>query len=196
MRDDSRSGTLAFQRIPVCRAMAFPLVAAAMSAALLGAAVCAVPSRAGAPAAVEASEEAIPTDADDLFAYLQARTYAGLPAQESERHPSAGPHTRVGNDVRVFMNAALDASLREGAAEHPAGAGVVKEMFGKDGALVGWAVAVKTESKGRDGEGWYWYEVKSTTDNRRPVAAGTGVTLCSGCHAAGRDFVLSAYPLQ
>ncbi len=55
---------------------------------------------------------------------------------------------------------------------------------------------MKTAAASDDGKGWYWYEVKSTTDNRRPVAAANGVTLCSGCHTAGRDFVLSTYPLE
>ncbi len=142
------------------------------------------------------SAQSIPVDAQQLFAYLQAENYKAFTAQESVRHPSAGPHTRVGNDVRVYMNAALDDSLASGADQHPAGAGVVKEMFAKDGKLRGWAVAVKTEADSQDGNGWYWYEVKSTTDNSNPVAAANGVALCTGCHAAGHDFVLSAYPLN
>lgn len=147
------------------------------------------------PAAVSAAED-IPADAAKLFAYLQSGAYKSFMAQESKRHPSAGPHTKIGLDVRVFMNDALDRSLASGADQHPAGSAVVKEMFTAKGDLRGWAVAVKTTADSAEGQGWYWYEVKSTTDNRRPVAAANGVGLCAGCHAAGRDFVLSTYPLE
>lgn len=149
-----------------------------------------------APADAAESAETIPVESDSLFAYLQAGKYKAFAAQESERHPSAGPHTRVGNDVRVFMNAALAQSFESSAEQHPAGSGVVKEMFNKDGKVRGWAVAVKTQADSQDGKGWYWYEVKSTTDNSNPVAAANGVALCTGCHALGQDFVLSAFPLN
>jgi hypothetical protein len=141
--------------------------------------------------------EIIPAETDALFSYLQARSYQELAAKESKPHPSAGPHTRTGMPVRVFMNAKLDQSMKADNDEHPAGAGVVKEMFTKDGKLRGWAVAVKVDVESGDGgEGWYWYEVKSTTDGSNPVAAAKGVGLCAGCHVAGTDFVLSEYPLQ
>ena len=175
---------------------AFFSLGALLSAAFLFGALATLSSNAQTPADSAENAETIPTDADRLFAYLQAGKYKALAAQESERHPSAGPHTRVGNDVRVYMNAALNQSLESGAAQHPAGAGVVKEMFAKDGKLRGWAVAVKTEADSRDGKGWYWYEVKSTTDNSNPVAAANGVALCTGCHVLGQDFVLSTYPLN
>ena len=45
-------------------------------------------------------------------------------------------------------------------------------------------------------EGWFWYEVTSTTNGSKPVATGNGVPLCLGCHAAGNDFVLSKFPLR
>jgi hypothetical protein len=138
----------------------------------------------------------VPRDAASLFAYLQSGAYKAFVAKESKRHPSAGPHTKIGLDVRVFMNDALAKSLADEAVQHPAGSAVVKEMFSEKGELRGWAVAVKTATDSADGQGWFWYEVKSTTDNRRPVAAANGVGLCSGCHAAGRDFVLSNFPLE
>ena len=45
------------------------------------------------------------------------------------------------------------------------------------------------EDKG-DGSGWYWYENLSTTDGSKPVAAGLGAKLCTGCHGSANDFVL------
>lgn len=150
-----------------------------------------------APAMAAEDAETIPAEKDALFAYLQSKAYEKLAAKESKSHPSAGPHTSVGLPVRVFMNAVLDKSMANENEDHPKGSAVVKEMFSKDGALRGWAVAVKVDDKSGDGgEGWYWYEVTSTTDGSSPVAAGKGVGLCAGCHVAGTDFVLSEYPLQ
>lgn len=150
-----------------------------------------------APVQAADDAETIPAEKDALFAYLQNKTYEKLAAKETKPHPSAGPHTSVGLPVRVFMNAVLDQSMAAENESHPKGSAVVKEMFSKDGALRGWAVAVKTDDNSGDGgEGWYWYEVTSTTDGSNPVAAGKGVGLCAGCHVAGTDFVLSEYPLQ
>lgn len=149
------------------------------------------------PAHAAEDAETVPADKDALFAYLQSKSYEKLAAKESKSHPSAGPHTSVGLPVRVFMNAVLDKSMAAENEEHPKGSSVVKEMFSKDGALRGWAVAVKVDdASGDGGEGWYWYEVTSTTDGSNPVAADKGVGLCAGCHVAGTDFVLSEYPLQ
>jgi hypothetical protein len=93
----------------------------------------------------------------------------------------------------------LAASMATGNELHPAGSAVVKEMYGEDGkTLRGWSVAVKTQDDSADGEGWFWYEVTSTTDPTRLGGgrAGNGVPLCTGCHAGGWDFILSRYPLQ
>ena len=138
----------------------------------------------------------VPTDVDKLFKYLQSGSYKKLAAKESSRHPSRGPHTKVGWPVRVFMGAKIDASLRAGNKSHPMGSSIVKEMYDDKGKLQGWAVMVKTEAASKGGKGWFWYEVTSTTDGSKPVAAGNGVPLCFGCHAVGKDFVLTKYPLE
>jgi len=177
---------------------AFLIVAGGLSAAAVAFAFLAAgPTRAqSADQAASSAAQDIPADSAKLFAYLQSGAYRSFTAQETKQHPSAGPHTKVGLDVQVFLNDALDRSLASGAEQHPKGSAVVKEMYSAKGDLRGWAVAVKTAADSADGQGWYWYEVKSTTDNRRPVAAANGVGLCAGCHAAGRDFVLSNYPLE
>lgn len=179
------------------RPIGFFTVSAALSAASVLALLLPIgPTQAEEPATAIGTHEVVPADAARLFDYLKSGSYKNFRARESTTHPSAGPHTQVGLPVRVFMNEKLDQSLQSGDAQHPEGAAVVKEMFTESGDLRGWAVAIKTDADSDDGNGWYWYEVKSTTDNRRPVAAGKGVALCSGCHVAGQDFVLSQYPLQ
>lgn len=139
---------------------------------------------------------AVPTDAGELFTYLRDGEYKKLAASESGNHPSAGPHAKYGRPVRVFLDATLDRSLREGREQHPVGASAVKEMYTPDGKLHGWAVMVKTENQSAGGQGWFWYEVTSTENGSDPVAAGNGVPLCFGCHAGGDDFVLTSYPLK
>jgi len=141
-------------------------------------------------------DSVIPTDQAALFRYLQEGSYKTFTAKESDLHPSTGPHTKFGLPVRVFIDSKMDASLRAGNDSHPAGAGIVKEIYDADRNLQGWAVMVKTAADSADGKGWFWYEVTSTTDGSKPVAAGNGVPLCFGCHIAGNDYVLTEFPLR
>ncbi len=141
-------------------------------------------------------DSVVPVAKDKLFSYLRAGSYKNLAAKESGRHPTRGPHTKFGWPVRVFLGPKLDASLKAGNTSHPAGSAAVKEMYDGSGKLQGWAVMVKTAADSGGGKGWFWYEVTSTTDGSKPVAAGNGVRLCFGCHFTGRDFVLTDYPLQ
>lgn len=152
------------------------------SLALCLAAACAAPAAAADP----------PAEAAGLYAFLKSGGYKGW-ARESAPHPSRGPHpTRV----VAYFNPALAASMQSAAGEHPKGAVAVKELFDADGRLAGWAAAIKTAERSAAGKGWYWYEVLSVSEGARPVAAAQGVPLCFGCHAPGRDFVLSEYPLR
>lgn len=150
----------------------------------------------GAGAEVSAAD-AVPTSADELFAYLQSGAYKAF-ARDAEKHTSVGPHPspdlQQSSTVLAHYNGPLDASLKAGNGSHPAGSAAVKEFYGDDGEVSGWAVAVKTQSDSGQGQNWYWYEVLSTTDGSNPVAADLGVALCWGCHSTGRDFVLSEYP--
>ena len=138
----------------------------------------------------------VPTANRELFKYLQSGRYKKFAAKESGNHPSAGPHTKVGWPVRVFLDPVLDASLKAGNTQHPTGAAAVKEMYNADGRLQGWAAMVKTQADGASGRGWFWYEITSTTDGSSPVASGNGVPLCFGCHFSGKDFVRTGYPLR
>jgi hypothetical protein len=154
------------------------------------------PGTGGAPGSgsggAPASEDAVPTSSAELFAYLQAGGYRSLLA-ESAPHPSAGPH---GGSVRTYITPGLAASLEAGQQEHPVHAAAVKELYLRGTTVAGWAVMVKTQPASDGGDGWYYYEIYSATDPSRPVADGPGVGLCAGCHSAGRDFVLSPFPLQ
>lgn len=138
----------------------------------------------------------VPTDDAELLEYLRKGSYKKFAAQESAQHPSAGPHTKYGLPVRVFLDPKLDASLKAGNSTHPAGASAVKEMYDANNELAGWAVMVKTQSDSEGGKGWYWYEVTSTKAATKAFASGNGVPLCFGCHSTGKDYVLTQYPLR
>ena len=143
-----------------------------------------------------AATSLVPADPDRLFDYLTSGAYRRFEARESGTHASQGPHSKFGLPVRVFLGPTLEASLRAGSGAHPPGASVVKEMYDADGELEGWAVMVKTGSDSHGGNGWFWYETTDMEDRTNVVAAGNGVPLCSGCHASGNDFVLTAHPLK
>ena len=159
------------------------------------------PSRGGAAraprrriGAVDGSS--VPTEKNALFRYLEQGRYKDFAAVESAAHPSRGPHTNFGWPVLTYINSVLDESLKAGNEAHSAGSQAVKEMFNPSGELVGWAVASKTHEDSDGGNGWFWYEVTSTTDGSNPVAIGNGIPLCFGCHSSGRDYFLSDFPLK
>ena len=126
----------------------------------------------------------VPIEKTKLFSYLKAGKYKKFKS-EGSIHPSRGPH----EDVKVFVNPTLEESMKNGNSEHPVGSASVKEMY-KNGKAFGWAVMVKTD-KGKGGDGWYWYEVTSTTDSSKIYAEGNGSTSCVGCHSPGVDYVVT-----
>ncbi len=130
----------------------------------------------------------VPTDADSLLPWLVAEAYLEWPV-ESAIHGSTGPH--FGN-VRTWIHPDLADSLDAGLAQHPAGAGAVKELYGSGSERRGWAVQVKTADDSAGGDGWYWYEYYDGAT----VAAGDGIGLCAGCHGSGVDYVRTPWPLQ
>ena len=133
----------------------------------------------------------VPTEKKALFKYLQDGKYKDF-YSESQIHPSAGPH----DNVKVFFNSLLEASMKKGSKEHPRGSASIKEQY-KDGSLYGWSVSVKVADEGNYGEGWYWFEVVSTTDIGEVKYDGVGDKFCSGCHIAGGiDLVRTRYPLN
>lgn len=157
-----------------CRAVAVALI--------LAAGVIAAPARAS---------EAVPTDGPALLKWLQSGHYKAWP-KESAPHRSMGSHQTL---VITYLSPALDKSLGAKAKAHPAGSTSVKELLDPAGKLAGWAVAVKTAADGEGGKGWFWYEVQGTIEGRQAVQ-GQGLPLCVGCHARGRDAVLTEHPLD
>ena len=135
----------------------------------------------------EADPEDVPTEAETLLSWLAAEPYLEWPA-ESAIHDSTGPHF---GSVRTWVNPTLLDSLEQGAAEHPLGSAAVKELYGGSNERRGWAVEVKIAEQSADGDGWYWYE----WFDGGLVAQGDGISICTGCHAGGTDFVLTPIPL-
>lgn len=140
------------------------------------------------PTPTTAAAPGAPPEPTALRAWLQAGTYLGWRA-ESAAHPSAGPH---GGRVRTFLNDPLFDSLDAGRSAHPAGAVAVKELYGGGSTIIGWAVMIKVDEDSADGRGWYWYEAFGTG----APYSGVGLTICTGCHAQGRDYVRIPFPLQ
>lgn len=139
-----------------------------------------------------ADSRAPPTTSKELFDWLRTGGYKSW-ARETDPRPSRGSHP---GGVLTYLNPALDASLKAASATHPEGAATVLELYGKQGAVHGWAVSVKTQRDSAGGKGWYWYEVLSTEDGSRTLAADAGAASCVECHAQGRDFVLTPFPLK
>lgn len=134
----------------------------------------------------------VPTSPMELFAYLKAGSYVGLPV-ESGIHTSTGPH---GSKVRTFITPLLEASLKAGNAEHPKGSATIKELYLNGTTVQGWAVEVKIQDTSNGGQGWYWYETFNATDPARYATSGNGVALCYNCHSSGKDYFRTPFPLQ
>ena len=133
------------------------------------------------------AESLPPTEEKALLAWLTAGAYAGW-AAESKVHQSTGPHF---GGVRTFVSSKLLQSLQASTTPHPVDAATVKEMYGSGTQVLGWAVMRKTQS-GAGGNTWWWYEYY----NGKVYAASQGAGLCTGCHAPGKDYFVSPFPLQ
>jgi len=139
----------------------------------------------------------VPTSGTALFNWLKAGNYKNFPA-ESKVHGVRSDSAHSGG-VRVFINPLLDNSLKSGTKIHPKGAALIKELWTGDfKTLRGWAVQVKIDADSKGGQGWYWYEIFSTTSPNNPFVDGVGDSRCTGCHGSGThvDFMKTNYPLQ
>lgn len=124
--------------------------------------------------------------AQKVFKWLADRNYRNFKSDARVHPSSSGP--AVHGDVKIFFNDKLATSMEQGSKSHPVGSLSVKELY-KEGELIGWALALKSKEDDGKGNGWYWYELLSTTDPSNPVAASLGNVNCTGCHASGRDFI-------
>lgn len=129
-----------------------------------------------------------PTETGALQAWLATRAYTCW-AHEGAVHASAGPH---GGNVKTFANAVVLRSLVGNEESHRPGSALVKELYGQGtGEVTGWAVSVKVDADSQSGQGWYWYEVFGTAPDASAPFQGLGHPTCTGCHAAGHDYVLT-----
>jgi hypothetical protein len=125
-----------------------------------------------------------------LLRWLRARTYIQQYTPEPEVHASVPAH---GLNVRVYFSPRLAEDLRAGRAPFRKGAAMVKELyFQGTETVVGWSVMRKVRSRsGQRGRGWLFYE---TLDGSNQGAFfGRGLGVCTTCHAAGMDYLLSPF---
>lgn len=129
-----------------------------------------------------------PVESEALAAWLERGEYEPFTSERAV-HASAGPH----RFVKVFLNESLAASLGADDAVHPVGAAAIKELYDRPGgALTGWAVAIKTADN-QVKEDWLWYE--RTKGSAAPSTNRNGQPICASCHEAGRDYILTEFPL-
>ncbi|HXJ34434.1 MAG TPA: hypothetical protein VMS22_10400 [Candidatus Eisenbacteria bacterium] len=130
-----------------------------------------------------------PTSTRALLRWLRDGVYRQRFVPEPAVHESEaavhGPH------VRTWYGPVLVQDLRGGVLPLRRGAAMVKELYfaGTD-EVVGWSVMRKVRRRSTRGRGWYFFE---TFDGRDALSSGRGVGICVGCHAAGKDFLLSAF---
>ena len=129
-----------------------------------------------------------PTERAAYLAFLEAGKYKRW-ASEPDYHASSGPH---GGGVRVFYSPRAAQALESGASTLPKGAATVKELS-SEGDLYGWAVWTKAQDDSDGGNGFYWFEVirGNAGEDDEVYGDGFGHSDCVGCHATGRDFLLS-----
>src|SRR5262245_46798832 len=139
--------------------------------------------------AVPALAEVPPAHERALTRWLRAGTYRQTFTPEPAVHRSLT--TAHGLNVRTWYGPVLVEDLRDGRVPFRRGATMVKELHGSDdGAVVGWSVMRKVRrASGRRGRGWLFFE-------RLPGGGrffGRGLGVCTGCHAAGTDYLLSPF---
>jgi hypothetical protein len=140
-------------------------------------------------AALGQNDDVPPLKRKRLLAWLQEGSYRATYVAEPAVHPSGGPH---GGNVRTYYNSILVEDLAAGRTTFRRGATMVKELYfsGTD-EVVGYAVMSKVRRRsGAEGQGWLWLE---SFDGVNADFFGRGVRLCSDCHAAGTDFLLSPF---
>ena len=128
--------------------------------------------------------DSVPTK-EQITALIASGDYLTWSAEPAV-HASTGPH----GQVRTFINDVLKTSQDNGNSTHTVGSIAVKELYASDGVtLKGYAWEQKiTSESGKDS--WLWYE-----DLNKETSSvdfyGVGITLCTGCHASGTDYVLT-----
>jgi hypothetical protein len=98
--------------------------------------------------------------------------------------------------AKIFFNDALEDSYAEARDAHPVGSAAVRELYEDDlTSLRGYGLIRKTRDGASDPSAWFWYEAFDTPTGWSPLVAEHAAPGCTGCHAEGRDFVQSHWPL-
>lgn len=130
----------------------------------------------------------VDTSQAGLLAFARSGAYRMWPSERAP-HRSAGPHRGM---VRTFMNDTLRNSMSARNEVHPRGSIAVKELYEGDGTTIyGYAIDVKF-ADGAGANTWVFYEGfgPDYVDPYYGIAHPT----CDGCHAGGRDYVLTTLP--
>jgi hypothetical protein len=140
-------------------------------------------------AAHAAAAQAPPAGKRALLRWLRAGTYRQSYTPEPAVHRSLT--SAHGLNVRTWYSPRLTDDLRAGRIPFRRGAAMVKELYATgEQEVLGWSVMRKLRrASGRRGKGWLFYE-------RLPGGGsfvGRGLGVCTGCHAAGVDYLLSPF---
>jgi hypothetical protein len=143
---------------------------------------------AGATAA--APTDVPPRNRAELLRWLGTGTYRATYTAEPGLRPSVPAH---GMSVRVYYSPRLVDDLATARVPFRKGAAMVKELyFGGTDTVIGWAVMRKLRRRsGRTGRGWLFYESFNGTNDG--ALFGRGLGICTSCHAAGTDYLLSSF---
>lgn len=133
-----------------------------------------------------------PTDPAALFEFLKSGAYRDWTHEAMPHESQSKIHAQR---VQVYANPVLAAGFSTDG-EHPRCGTLIKEFRGQNSDVVtGWAVSVKLQETSDKGQGWYWFETFDAQTGR-PATSGVGARICTGCHGAARDYVLSPWPFQ
>jgi hypothetical protein len=136
-----------------------------------------------------AAAQAPPARKGALLRWLRAGTYRQTYTPEAAVHGSLT--TAHDRNVRTWYSPVLVDDLRAGRTTFRRGAAMVKELYaGGDQEVLGWSVMRKVRpTSGARGRGWLFFE-------RLPGGGsyfGRGLRVCTGCHGAGTDYLLSPF---
>ncbi len=160
--------------------------------------VKAIATQASLEAGLQPDTLPVPTDPQELRAFLATGAYKTWPHQTAA-HAAVDPH---GDQAQVFLSPSLARSVQARNPVHHQGAAAVLEMSDENGLPWGWAVAVKAHASSNHGRGWYWYQVQSDQESGKtasgdymipedPAEAGLGVPTCLTCHVKGHDYIIT-----
>jgi len=166
-----------------------PVVTSTMLACVIALAGCnATPPAAPTPSADSPAPQSETSPTSDsaevpvtvnLLEELKAANYTGWTPAPGHESPVAakGPH---GDEVQILLDPTAEKGLASGGDRWPQNSIIAKDIF-RGGKLIQIAAMKKTA------DGWYWgeWDAKGT-----PIAEGTAVEPCQGCHAAGTDGTL------